>query len=412
MDQSKKDILIIGYVWPETNASAAGVRCWWLTTTLLRAGYRVHFASQAKSNEFSEKLRSLGVDVFPIGENLQAFDAWIESFSPGVTIFDRFLTEEKYGHRVRERVPECARILDTCDLHFLRRAREKAFVSQAPLNLNTEDRLREIASIYRSDLSLIISDFEVKMLTQDFALPTGLIAHLPFAYEVPEANLDFSKKLDFASIGNFRHAPNLDSVKWLARELWPAIRSGCPEAKLFIYGAYPPKEVMALANKNLGIQVEGFVPDQYEVLRKHRVSLAPLRFGAGLKGKIADSWFCGTPVISTSVGAEGMRDEHAWGGAIADDAASFVQSAIRHYRDQKLWESSKFQGDRLLKALFSAPEIAVRFLDALDQTQRSLSQIRAHNHVGEILWHHAHRSTTYFSKWIELKSSLASPLQS
>ena len=116
---------------------------------------------------------------------------------------------------------------------------------------------------------------------------------------------DFKKRSGFAFIGNFRHAPNADAVQWLMR-LWPHIRSRLPEASLHIYGAYPGQQHMALHAPRKGIHVHGHVADVSAPLHKHRVMLAPLRYGAGVKGKVLDAWAHGMPVVTTPIGAEGV----------------------------------------------------------------------------------------------------------
>lgn len=341
LGSGRMKVLIIGYVWPEPLSSAAGLRDWNLIETFQGVGWEVIFASSSKENHFSKAIQNRGIQICPVQPNDPEFDIFIQNLKPDFVVFDRFVTEEQFGWRVQENSPETVRILDTQDLHFLRRGREKAIKSgraenqlrvatQFPINLPdelSEDLLREVASIYRSDCSLIISSFEIQLLKDRYRLPSDLLHLSRFQYDLPPASPSFGERMDFVTIGNFRHLPNADGIRWLYAEIWPLIRKRLPEANLFVYGAYPPKEMMALTQKKSGFHVVGSTPDQFETLKKYRVNLAALRFGAGIKGKISDGWWAGTPVVTTPIGAEGMSDDLSWGGEIAVDQEDFAQKS-------------------------------------------------------------------------------------
>ena len=141
----------------------------------------------------------------------------------------------------------------------------------------------------------------------------------------------------------------LDAVLWLKQTLWPLIQQhlialNINDAELHIYGAYPPKKASQLDKPKQGFCVKGWAADAYEVMRGARVNLAPLRFGAGLKGKLVDAMACGTPSISTTIGAEGMAGQLPWCGAITDEAEAFAAAAAAHYCDQALWQRARQHG--------------------------------------------------------------------
>jgi glycosyltransferase involved in cell wall biosynthesis len=397
-------VLIIGYGWSEPQSSAAGLRDWNLIETFLGVGWEVIFAASSKENQFSQAIQARGVQICPVQPNDPGFDTFIAELKPDFVVFCRFMTEEQFGWRVQEHSPESVRIIDTVDLHFLRRGREKVLKKGTIPELNSEELLREAASIYRSDCSLILSSFETRLLVEDYKIPANLLCLSRFHYDPPLDSPPFAERTDFVTIGNFRHAPNADGVLWLHQKIWPLIRQKLPEAQLHIYGAYPPKEMMALTHRKSGFHVLGYIPDQFETFRKYRVNLAALRFGAGIKGKISDGWWTGTPVVTTPIGAEGMSDDLPWGGYIAIDEADFAHKAVQLYSDQHRWENAKKNGLDLIRTLYDRKKNEKQLILNLLEVKDQLHQRRASNLVGAMLSHHQHRSTRYFSKWIEEKN--------
>ena len=177
-------VLIIGYVWVEPNSSAAGGRMLQIIKQFILQKWKVTFASSAVKGEKAMDLNSIGVDVVSIELNNSSFDNFVKLLQPTIVLFDRFMIEEQFSWRVSENCPEALRILDTEDLHCLRKTREKAIKNKELFlkdNLLKEDiTKREIASILRSDLSLIISTFEMDLLTNFFKIDKELLCNLPF----------------------------------------------------------------------------------------------------------------------------------------------------------------------------------------------------------------------------------------
>ena len=180
----EKTILVIGFVWPEPNATAAGGRMLQLIRFFLEFGYQVTFASTAIKSKLSFDLDSLGVSDIVIQLNNASFDDFIKGLNPDIVLFDRFLTEEQFGWRVAEFAPEAIRILDTEDLHSLRKTRETMFnkgeIFSVVKWVQAEITKREVASILRCDLSLIISTYEMHLLTDVLKIDTDLLHYLPF----------------------------------------------------------------------------------------------------------------------------------------------------------------------------------------------------------------------------------------
>ncbi len=408
-------VLIIGYVWPETNASAAGLRDWALMQHFRQAGWEVSYASPAKENDFSKALRDLGLKTFSCQANDPKFDEFLAELRPEIVVFDRFVTEEQFGWRVEEIIPAALRIVDTQDFHCLRRAREAALKKQGyPLPEATlsflreyadEDFLREMSSILRSDQALVISSFERDLLIS-LGTPKEQITLLRFSYANHPENLpSFEERKNFVSIGNFRHPPNADAVLWMKSEIWPRLREKTGhKAELHIYGAYPLKELMALDDRNSGFRVLGSAPDQYETLKQYRVLLAPLRFGAGIKGKISDSWWSGTAVAATSVGAEGMSETEKL--EFDDTPEGLTSFAYRLWSDKALWAQQQEKGFRILDEEYSQLKNQDLLINRIALLKTQLSERRSAHWQGAMLRFNFNRSTKYMSKWIEAKNKL------
>jgi glycosyltransferase involved in cell wall biosynthesis len=430
--------LILGYVWPETNASAAGLRDWAIMEHFRAAGWEVIYGSPAKENEFSEKLKELGLRVFSCAANDPRFDGLIRELDPDVVVFDRFVTEEQFGWRVEENAPNALRVLDTQDLHCLRRAREavhkQALRASSPsgpvlepsreqepqflLDYAGDDFLREMSSIHRADLVWVISDFEQDLLRK-LGIADSQVELLRFSYPepTPQKLPSFSERRHFVSIGNFRHPPNADAVRWMKQEIWPAIQrswrehadvaafggSACPE--LHLYGAYPSKEGMALDDPKNGFRVFGPAQNQYETLGSYRVLLAPLRFGAGIKGKISDSWWCGTPVVTTSIGAEGMTGALPFPGKVLNGAMEFARAAVELHESPDEWARLQKSAFELMSAEYSRIKNHDKLIESLVTAKQNLPERRRANWMGAMLRMNLHRSTKYFSRWIELKQA-------
>src|SRR5690606_22150135 len=170
--------------------------------------------------------------------------------------------------------------------------------------------------------------------------------------DIPSTAQPFEARRHFLSIGNFRHAPNWDAVLWMKSAIWPLIRQQLPAAQLHVYGAYTPPKAAALHNAAQGFHVMNWAEDALAVMGNARVSLAPLRFGAGIKGKIIDAMVCGTPTVTTPIGAEAMHGNMPWPGTIANSATAIADAAIRLYQHRSLWQEAQQAGWALLEARY------------------------------------------------------------
>jgi hypothetical protein len=484
-----RSVLFVSFLWPEASSSAAGVR----TRSLLEAfqawGWQVHYLACARANEHTESLERSGVTAHRVSPNRGAdFEDALDRASPDAVVFDRFTAEEAFSFRVRAARPTAARILDMQDLHALRRARHDAVktalkkkklatLSGADADLGESvlraslaavpaagdpSVARELAAVHRCDLTLVCSPVETRLMRDRFGVPASKLVPASFfcaqsssaskktekktEKNPPRGSRPFASREGFTTIGTFYHPPNVDAVRWLAAEVWPKIRESLPDATMRVYGAYPTEAVKQLHKPKEGFLVLGFAESVAAAMDESRVLLAPLRFGAGIKGKIVDAWMHGLPVVTTPIGAEGMRpgedalwsdcsarrstiikdEEEDWGGRWRSlDAASFARDAVALHEDAGAWERARARGSELIAELFAGEKNLAAVRDATEalfveaeaefenvreggETERfstTLEARRARDYVGGALWHHTLRSTEYFSRWIEMKET-------
>jgi len=330
-------------------------------------------------------------------------------------------------------------------------------------SVDEDDRLtRELASIHRSDLVLVCSPEEAELLKTIYRVPDDKLCVASFFVD-PDA-IDLCHHCDhchysttmtspstaprFVFCGGFKHAPNADAVRLLIDFVWPKLREELPEATLHIYGAYCPDHLLQInshrKHKNestRGITIHGFEPNLANIFgsQKHsdnNILLAPLRFGAGIKGKIIDAWTFGMPVVTTPIGSEGMtmcaneiqnnaEDDHSrvddcftpskkaspniiFGGLVASTLEDFCSSAVKLAKNPEEYRIAQRNGTRILQNRFSSSinwgNVQKSLLQVL--TKDVLTEKRNGDYTQAMLWHQSMRSTEYFSRWVELKESL------
>ena len=403
-----KHLVIIGTVWPEPTSTAAGSRMLQLISLFQKQGYEITFLCSASKSDFSFDLSQISVKTKAIQLNDSSFDNEIKVLNPNVVIFDRFMIEEQYGWRVMENCPNALRILDTEDLHFLRKAREVAYKQNRELVF--EDYIsdifkREIASIYRCDLALLISEYEMQLAKETFKIDASILYYLPFLSEEVNPNVPkFEDRQHFVSIGNFLHEPNWQTVLAL-KKCWKSIKKQLPQAELHIYGAYVSEKAKQLHNEKEGFLIKGRAESVTQVYSKAKILLAPIPYGAGLKGKLFEAMQLGLPSITTKMGAEAMNGNLDWNGFITSDEGDFVEKAVELYTNKSLWETAQKNGYEIIEKRFKKKLFATDFMNQVENLQENLNSHRNQNFIGQILQHQTLQSTKYMSKWIEAKNS-------
>lgn len=265
--------------------------------------------------------------------------------------------------------PQAKLVMDTVDVHFIRLA-AKAAVSGDPEDAVTarREKIRELDIYSRVDAILTVTEADAlelrneRLITSCHIIPNVHEIHDP----VPAKSAD-GPELIF--VGSFRHEPNLDAVRYFCEEIFPLVLAQVPNAHLSIVGASPPSEILDLASER--IEVTGYVPDTAPYLQRSDISIAPLRFGAGMKGKIGEAMSFGLPVVTTSIGAEGFGltpGEHV---LVADEPERFADEIIRLYEDKRLYEQVRIAGHDFIRTNYGPEAVNGK----LDQALKSIGDL-------------------------------------
>jgi glycosyltransferase involved in cell wall biosynthesis len=242
------------------------------------------------------------------------------------------------------------------------------------------------------------------LLQKQFTISKDLLFYLPIFAERLNLIPSFIERNDFVFIGNFLHEPNWDCVKYLSETIWPLLHNKLPDAKMLIYGAYPSQKVLELHKPKQNFYIKGRANDAFEVVNNAKVVLAPIRFGAGIKGKLLEAMRCGTPSVTSSIGAESMAGTFDWNGFVKDNPNEFVDAVVQLYEDENLWKQSQENGFVILDKRYKKSLFEKDFIAEINSLLENLKQHRNKNFIGSILQHHLLSSTKYMSKWIEEKN--------
>jgi glycosyltransferase involved in cell wall biosynthesis len=244
-----------------------------------------------------------------------------------------------------------ARILyDTVDLHFLREQRLAELTGDRAIRrLAEQRRAQELGLIDAADATLVVSEAELRLLRME--RPGARLHLVSNIHRIPGSAAPFGDRKDILFIGAFAHPPNGDAVRWLAREILPLVWAELPDLHCHVIGADPPPDIRALAGP--GLILHGYVPDVAPYFKGCRLSVAPLRYGAGVKGKVNQSLAHGLPVVVTSQAAEGMFLVDGESALIADEPADFAAAIVRLHRDEALWTRLSAGGLQVMEDHFS-----------------------------------------------------------
>ncbi len=419
-----RTILALCTVFPEPNSSAAGQHLLSLLQAFANSGDEIHVASAAQQDQSAPDLSTLGFHTHTIALNCSSFNAWVSELQPDIVFYDRFMLEEQFSWRVRESVPSAMHVLDTEDLHSLRQLRHDIIKRQAFCDVSWPAlkalhqhhqvmyhplAVREIGSILRSDLSLIISPIEMQILAHCYPILAEQLHHCPFLLsDIDKHPIGFAERKDFVFIGNYRHAPNWDAVRVLAQHVWPAIRQQLPNAQCHIYGAYTPPKAQQLHQPNKGFYIQGYAKDAPATVRQARVQLAPLRFGAGLKGKVCEAIRCHTPIVTTDIGWEGITTELPQAALhCEEDIQRFAALAVKLYTQENAWNDFNHMAQDALTKHFDTAVHRQELIDKVNSLLKRLPEHRSQLFLQQMLTQQQHASHKYMSQWIEAKQSIA-----
>jgi glycosyltransferase involved in cell wall biosynthesis len=368
-------ILFVDSQYPMPDRASADVRMFAIVRLLREQGHDCHYyVSDIESVEmligaeevarYRDAVRRLGVITLErIG-----FEQVLADQGYDLVFFKYFYPAEARIALVRIWQPQARVVVDSVDLVYAR-LRAKAEVSGLAADRTDAERIkaRELSTYAAADMVITVTEDEAKILGAE--LP-GLPVHvIPNIHDIPAAARSETPFPSLLFIGTFTHEPNVDGVLWLAREVWPSVRSAHPDARLRIVGGYPPPAIQALSGN--GIEVMGYVPDTLPFLMESWVSVAPLRFGAGMKGKVGEAMAAGLPVVTTSFGAEGFGLVPGVHLVVADEPVAFVESVSNLIADRNLRLQIGGAGQTFIESRYS-PAAVRRQLTSFIQRQAGI----------------------------------------
>lgn len=361
-------VLVLDNTTPETDKDAGSVTAFNLMLLFRDSGFAVTFIPQDNFlylPKYTANLQRNGIEVI-YGHYCSSVEQHLREVGDryDVAVLFRPDSWERHHQTVRQLAPRAKLIYHTCDLHFLRNEREAELRQDSALrDLANRYKAIEIEALSSSDLAIVHSVAEAEVVAS--LVPDAQVAVFPWAIPVPGTDVGFELREHIAFVGGYQHLPNVDAVVHFVRDILPLIRLEIPNVKFLVVGSNPPQVLQDLAGP--AVEVTGYVPDLASVLKKVRISVAPLRFGAGIKGKIATAMSIGLPTVATTIAAEGMGLSHDEDVLIADAPADFAAQVVRAYRDRALWEKLSRQGIAFARSTYG-PMAAWRiFANILDR---------------------------------------------
>ncbi|MBD9469895.1 glycosyltransferase [Pseudoxanthomonas sp. PXM01] len=350
----RRQILVVDAETPRPLHDSASLRLVNLMRMLVEDGAHVVFlpADLHHAGDDTARLRRHGIEAWHAPFAARA-SAWLREHGHrfDVVMLSRHYVAAEFLPLVRRFAPQAKVVFDTVDLHFLRERRGAELAGDAGLERAAErTRDRELTLIRQADATLVVSPVERDMLAG--LLPDACVEVVANLHEVADSGLPFGQRHDLVFVGGFRHPPNVDAVRWFGGEVFPLIRARQPGIRFHCIGMAPTAEVLALQSQP-GIVVHGHVAELEPYMAGARIALAPLRFGAGVKGKVNLSMAHGQPVVATSCAIEGMHLTDGHDVLVADDAAGFAEAVLRLYADAALWQRLADNGRENITRHFS-----------------------------------------------------------
>jgi glycosyltransferase involved in cell wall biosynthesis len=343
---------------PTPDRDSGSVRMFAIIKLLRRLGRDVTFvaAEPGRDPGCERSLRQLGVELvtgLPAGRRHLAE----RGHEYAHAILSRPEVAEHLVLAVRAHAPRARLVYDTVDLHWVRMERAAALTGDPVVRAAAErfGRLERFL-VDAADETLTVTDVERETILRE--RPAATVSVFPNIHEVAPGATPWAGRRDLVFIGGFDHAPNVDAVVWFAREILPLVRRRLPGVVFRVVGSRAPSLVRKLEGE--AVKVLGFVPDVAPVFDASRVFVSPLRFGAGMKGKVGHSMSLGLPIVTTSIGAEGMGLADGDLALIADDPEAFAAAVVRLYEDEQLWLRLSTRGVEHVRARYSEEAVAGR----------------------------------------------------
>jgi len=359
-------ILAISEFYPKFDRASGDLRYFQLLKSLAEshemsiwaydAQYEVRTVSEEDTQRYRQALEGLGVRVLQGG-----VAPVLKSAAYDLVIFEYYFAAQRWFDQVRFLLPRARIIIDSVDIVF-RRMISKAEVTGSAADHIAAERVKqeELAIYARADGIITVSPEDDVVLHA--VLPNVRSFIIPNIHSMPaQSPIEARSRHSLVFVGAFPHQPNVDAMLYFCAEIFPLITRELPDVRLTVIGYDPPPAIQALASES--IEVLGFVPDTRPYLERAAVSIAPLRFGAGIKGKIGEAMSYALPVVTTSVGAEGfglVPGEHL---LVADTPEEFATAVLRLMRDDALYRGIASAGRTFIETRYSEVAVAQRVRD-------------------------------------------------
>ena len=366
-------VLVVDHRVPRPDCDSGSLRMFELLRALRERGCRVSFMPDnlQPDEPYSSWLQSFGVEVLhapvEIADELDELRGRV-----GLVVLSRPQVTARYIDAIRERIPDALVAYDTVDLHYLREQRRLAIGDGSAAKAEALREL-ELALIRTCDTTIVISETERAIVLGE--LPDSDVRVIPNANEVVEEAPGPEGRDGLLFVGGFEHTPNLDAANVLVHELMPLVWRELPGCVLTIVGPQAPPELEALASAR--VRVAGWVPDIEPLLDGSRAMVAPLRYGAGMKGKVTQSLAAGLPVATTPIGAEGLGATPGEHMLVEDDLEALAAAVVRLHRDDELWRKLSAHGLELARSGWSREAMHARVDELVDHAIRSAAAVRA-----------------------------------
>ncbi len=333
-------VLVLDACTPTPDRDSGSLRMLALMRAMRDEGCSVVFFPENRAHDgaYTQALQQLGVEAW-WHPYLTDVPAWLARHGArfDLVVGSRHYVLSPVLPLLRTHAPGAHVVFDTVDLHHLREQREGEMSGDAgQLRKAARTRRTELGLIAQCDTTWVVSGAEQVLLARE--MPSAKVDVVSNIHDVHGPGKPWAERRDLLFVGGYRHPPNVDAALWMARDIFPHVRAQLPDAVLHLVGADPPPELQALAALP-GITLHGFVPDLTDLLEGARVGVAPLRYGAGVKGKVNHSLAHGQPMVATLCAVEGMHLVDGVDVLVADEAQAFAAAVVRLYRDQALWET-------------------------------------------------------------------------
>ncbi|AOI47634.1 hypothetical protein WI23_04395 [Burkholderia oklahomensis C6786] len=350
---STPHILIIDALTPDASRDSGSLRMINIMRLLNEMGWRISFMASNRLASPVEiaALGRIGVHVL-CKPWMASLTRWLkrEGDQLAAVMLCRHYVATPNLKLIKQLAPQARILFDTVDLHFLREQRAAALTdNQALARKANMSRRHELALIRACDVSFVVSPIERDLLARE--VPDATVELLSNIHEVPGRRAGFFARQGLVFVGGFSHSPNEDAVRWLIGEIFPHIHAERPDILLHIIGDIPKATQSELAGS--GIHIHGRVADLAPWMDGCRVALAPLRYGAGVKGKVNMAMSYGLPVVATRMAAEGMQLHDGDDVLLSDDAEGFAAAVLRVYEDELLWNRLSDHGVENVRKYFS-----------------------------------------------------------